>query len=221
MNSRKTQSRSFFSRSPGRDTQIPTFQPPSFYAAAAGIPYLPRSVCSTPAPEDQREWAESSALQTTQSSTSMIPISYPTQVATQDAPPRNEPVESKESQLSRSGSTSSSRKSISLTRSLSRALPKYNRDKDKQSMGKRKSQIVDIPFLETQLLPSLRDTIDRMTQPPRNKLPECGVITPKRSTLCSIPSDHSRTNFCHPGNSSTNIGELRERELELLHRSRI
>ena len=168
----KSPSRSpFSSKSPISSSQVPSFQPPSFYAAAAGIPYLPKSNSSSSTAEERREIGHSSGSQTVM--TPMVPISYPTQAGMQDVSPNIVPVEPKDPHLSRSGSTSSSRKSISLTRSLSRALPRYNRgDKEKQANGKRKSQLVDIPFLETQLLPSLRDTIDRMTQPPRVRFPE-------------------------------------------------
>ncbi|THH28850.1 hypothetical protein EUX98_g5338 [Antrodiella citrinella] len=59
----------------------------------------------------------------------------------------------------------------SLSRSLSRVKNgrgdgRDNGDGKDKDMAARRSQFVDLPLLETQLLPSLRDTIDRMTHPP-------------------------------------------------------
>ena len=55
------------------------------------------------------------------------------------------------------------RRSNSLSKVLS---PDERRAKDIEGHGRRRSQLADIPLLEAQLLPSLRDTIDRMTHPP-------------------------------------------------------
>ncbi|KAJ7577970.1 hypothetical protein C8J56DRAFT_1060654 [Mycena floridula] len=53
---------------------------------------------------------------------------------------------------------------------------------DSASRPKRQSQIGNLPLVETQLLPSLRDTIDRMTRPPsRNHLEKPKNIRSERS----------------------------------------
>lgn len=43
------------------------------------------------------------------------------------------------------------------------------KDRGFSERERRKSQLGDLPLLEAQLLPSLRDTVDRMTNPPRPK----------------------------------------------------
>ncbi len=59
-------------------------------------------------------------------------------------------------------------RSHSFSRTFGRAIPgNGNKGKEKSRHERTKSQLADIPFLETQLLPSLRDTIDRMTHPPK------------------------------------------------------
>ncbi|KAL6297999.1 hypothetical protein BKA93DRAFT_754489 [Sparassis latifolia] len=63
--------------------------------------------------------------------------------------------------VSRSPSGSSS---VSLHRSNSKGSKS---DKGKEDVDKRRSQFADIPLLEMQLIPSLRDTVDRMTHPPK------------------------------------------------------
>ena len=54
--------------------------------------------------------------------------------------------------------------------------PEYRVEPEQHIRERRKSQLGDIPLLETQLLPSLRDTVDRMTQPPPSK-PEESIET--------------------------------------------
>ncbi|KAL0576636.1 Protein T2 [Marasmius crinis-equi] len=47
-----------------------------------------------------------------------------------------------------------------------------------ESRRKRESQISNLPMVESQLLPSLRDTIDRMTRPPSRSYSKTGPSTP-------------------------------------------
>ncbi|GJE93613.1 hypothetical protein PsYK624_097730 [Phanerochaete sordida] len=121
-------------------SRLPTFQPPSYYAAAAGL--SPRTDSSTS--------KESHPEETTHAynAPSGGPLSYPT--ADADAEDTGEP-----------------RRKRSLSRSLSRAMPGHHKEADARPReGSSRRQLAEIPLLETQLLPSLRDTIDRMTHPP-------------------------------------------------------
>ena len=123
-------------------SRVPAFQPPSYYAAAAaGL---------SPRPETARisEYTSESPLsnQTVQG----VPLSYPTAGVTPDETyEKHEPRQRKRS----------------LSRSFARAM---HREHDTRPREENRHQMTDIPFLETQLLPSLRDTIDKMTHvPPR------------------------------------------------------
>ena len=144
-----------FMTQPSRTNACP---PPSHYAVAAGVPYL----------KQIGDAAQDGP-------------SYPSQVPADGAPL----VESAESQSSHSSTmgklmrrVSSKRFTIYLTRSESRT------EKEKDGLDNRKSQLVDIPLLETQLLPSLRDTVDRMTHPPRPR-PDLGQPMDTQATPSS------------------------------------
>ncbi|KAJ3552159.1 hypothetical protein NM688_g4297 [Phlebia brevispora] len=135
-------------------SRTPTFQPPSFYAAAAGVPYSSSPVVNGPG----------------QSSSTMFPSSP---AADADSDSARDPVSSTGARPRR--------RSVSLSRAL---LPgSVRQDKDKAKHQYNKSQIVDIPFLETSLLPSLRDTIDKMTHPPRTEVQD-------PSDIASHPYEH-------------------------------
>lgn len=140
----------------GFSSRVPAFKPPSFYAAAAGLPVSPRAGSSASNSTTSSSYTEHGAKhKNTRNDETHYPLegtprSYPT--AAPDALEDHAP----------------SRKR-SLSRSLSRAIPKSNgsteggsKEQDRLSRGQ---QMADIPFLETQLLPSLRDTIDKMTHP--------------------------------------------------------
>ncbi|KAK0187281.1 hypothetical protein F5146DRAFT_985383 [Armillaria mellea] len=47
-----------------------------------------------------------------------------------------------------------------------RSEKRFTMTSSKNKLNKRESQMMNLPMVETQLLPSLRDTIDRMTRPP-------------------------------------------------------
>ncbi|KAF8476403.1 hypothetical protein DFH94DRAFT_110708 [Russula ochroleuca] len=122
------------------------FHPPSYYAAAAGLTH--------PHPDDDRS-AEAEIRHATMAdrpfaepNDSFVPASVPT------------------TQLPTSSSASSTEPSlVSRMSFLNRRLSKVNGMNSKSS-SKRKSQLADLPLVEAQLVPSLRDTIDRMTNSP-------------------------------------------------------
>lgn len=150
MYSRKTYSRSPGpSKSPLSPAQTPTFQPPSFYAAAANMPYP----LNTPLPYRREEYKSPN-----------IPITYPTQtmVNGNEYGGDMDPTGNHHDQ----NLQGPRKRASSISRSLARAIPRSGRpEREEESNTNRKSQLNDIPLLETQLLPSLRDTIDRMTHP--------------------------------------------------------
>ncbi|KAI0070433.1 hypothetical protein K474DRAFT_1680153 [Panus rudis PR-1116 ss-1] len=166
-------------------SRVPTFQPPSYYAAAAGLSYTPPSSSLSPA-NASRSPALSSRSADPHAATS-IPISYPTQMSQDDAV-RAGPVEYIHHDPQQTPARR--KRSTSISRSLSRAMPKSNRHEKEQEDLRRKSQFVDLPLLETQLIPSLRDTIDRMTQPPRQRSDE--------AVEAASRSDYTRTTV-NPG----------------------
>lgn len=137
-------------------SRTPTFQPPSYYAAAAaGLPI--------PTPSTQVSRSEESSYHSSHSPYG-VPLSYPTQPTAGRADHANDLAGG-----SSNGSASRSRSS-SISRTLHRAKSgrgekEKSEVKEKGSENARASQFVDLPLLETQLLPSLRDTIDRMTHP--------------------------------------------------------
>lgn len=127
----------------GISSRVPAFQPPSFYAAAAGLSPRTDSAQATERPPDEAQGQYTSAHG--------APISYPTADAEADLMDEAE---------------GSRRRKRSLSRSLSRALPKHHKEQETKSRDGNRWQMAEIPFLETQLLPSLRDTVDKMTHPP-------------------------------------------------------
>jgi hypothetical protein len=118
------------------------FHPPSYYAAAAGLTH--------PHPDDDKPAEAEIRRTTTDPDGSFVPAPMPT------------------SQLPTSSSASSTEPSlVSRMSFLNRRLSKANGMSSKPSSNsKRKSQLVDLPLVEAQLVPSLRDTIDRMTNSP-------------------------------------------------------
>ena len=135
-------------------SRLPSFKPPSFYAAAAGLKYSP-NVDSHARPSELSSTAHDVIDLT------VAPLSYPTgDGEQQDTGARRN-------------------RSNSFSRPFSRTLPKQQRqDSSSATQSRRKSQMAEIPFLETQLLPSLRDTIDRMTHPPRSGETEDATLKP-------------------------------------------
>ncbi len=140
-------------RFPG-NSRAPTFQPPSFYAAAAGISYQSSAAVTSPSQAP--------------------PSTY------QTAPHADDSDSAKEH-----ASSSRRRRSVSLSRAL---LPGGNRqEKDKAKHQNDRSQMAEIPFLETSLLPSLRDTIDKMTHPPRKEVQD-GMSYPSEHAEHYVPT---------------------------------
>lgn len=144
---------SFMSNHRAGGSRAPAFQPPSFYAAAAGLHYPQASNADN-----------SAAIDNHVSSSNMYP-SIPVAGGDSDSARENGEHQARHGTPRRSGS---------LSRSL---LPGSHRpDKEKVKHGRVESQIMDIPFLETSLLPSLRDTIDKMTHPPRTDAQDQGYM---------------------------------------------
>lgn len=135
------------------------FHPPSYYAAAAGLTHQH--------PENDKS-GETSTRRTTAADQSVaehhdlyVPASMPT------------------AQLPPSSSASSTEPGlVSRMSFLNRRLSKSNGTSSKSS--KRKSQLADLPLVEAQLVPSLRDTIDRMTNSP-NSQAQPPIIFPSTS----------------------------------------
>lgn len=148
-------------------SRTPTFQPPSYYAAAAGIPPKASSSEKNKNSEDKRRSNGSNPYG--------VPLSYPTQSETKNGGGRDQRVGVGYS-VPGEGSSSSRDRSLSLSRSLSRGKSgRGERDKGDEKADptrSRANQFVNLPMLETQLLPSLRDTIDRMTHPQSSKPPQ-------------------------------------------------
>jgi hypothetical protein len=152
-------------------SRTPSFKPPSFYAAAAGLKYS--STVNPHAHASQLNSATHDLIDLTG-----LPYSYPTG-----------PEEDQDDGQNR-------HRSNSLSRPFSRATPSQ---KAKSAQSRRKSQIAEIPFLETQLLPSLRDTIDKMTQPPARRAEvEDSLSKPRDNVSLTI---NSRKSVLKPTNS--------------------
>ena len=121
------------------------FHPPSYYAAAAGMTH--------PNPDNDKS-VEAEIRRTTTVDRSLADPDDPFVPA--PMPP---------AQLPTSSSASSTEPSlVSRMSFLNKRLSKANGMNNKSS--KRKGQFADLPLVEAQLVPSLRDTIDRMTNSP-------------------------------------------------------
>ncbi|KAI0683462.1 hypothetical protein BC835DRAFT_1395010 [Cytidiella melzeri] len=149
-------------------SRTPSFKPPSFYAAAAGLKYSPNVDSLARTSELNSPIHDVIDL-------TGVSMSYPTG--------------DDDNQDNNAGRGRSS----SLSRSFSRANPRQQRqDKKSNSQSHRRSQMAEIPFLETQLLPSLRDTIDRMTHPPRRAEVE-DTMSKAREGEVSLAEPHHKT----------------------------
>ena len=119
------------------------FHPPSYYAAAAAHPH----------PDDDKS-AETEVRRTTTADRSLT-----------DPDESFVPAPMSTTQLPTSSSASSTEPSlVSRMSFLNKRLSKANGMTGKSS--KRKSQLADLPLVEAHLVPSLRDTVDRMTNSP-------------------------------------------------------
>ncbi|KAF9815147.1 hypothetical protein IEO21_04765 [Rhodonia placenta] len=140
----------------------PVFYPPSHYAAAAGLarpePFMPE----TPNPHQPRE----QVAQTSPSFTPASPLSYPTRT------PVVQPVGAE--QRPPQSTSHLNRMSRFIARSPSRSSPKSPRRNSTKASDRQKimddlntsnGTLVDLPLVEMQLIPTLRDTIDKMTHP--------------------------------------------------------
>ncbi|KAH9163097.1 hypothetical protein EDB89DRAFT_588664 [Lactarius sanguifluus] len=125
------------------------FHPPSYYAAAAGL---------SPSHPDQDRSSDAQTHRTTTTDRTVVDFDY-----------SFVPAPMPTAQLPVSSSASSTEPSlVSRMSFLNRRLSKGNGTGNKSS-SKRRSQLTDLPLVEAQLVPSLRDTIDRMTNSPNSQ----------------------------------------------------
>ena len=125
------------------------FHPPSYYAAAAGL---------SPSHPDHDKTSDTQTHRTTTTDRTVVDFDY--SYVSAPMPTAQLPV---------SSSASSTEPSlVSRMSFLNRRLSKGNGAGNKSS-SKRRSQLADLPLVEAQLVPSLRDTIDRMTNSPNSQ----------------------------------------------------
>lgn len=139
------------------------FHPPSYYAAAAGMTH--------PHPDN----GKSADTEVRRTITTDRSLTDPDDTFPAPIPP---------TQLPTSSSASSTEPSlVSRMSFLNRRLSKANGMTGKSS--KRKNQLADLPLVEAQLVPSLRDTVDRMTNSPSSpaQLPIIYPHTPSHHDL--------------------------------------
>ncbi|KAJ6510578.1 hypothetical protein C8R45DRAFT_1207478 [Mycena sanguinolenta] len=179
--SARSKSRSPLPQSP----RPPTFLPPSHYAEAGGLSPRPlaRNDSLTSSPDSHSQ--HHAKLESRRSSVFM-PISS-TSDSSFEFCPKPKPVENKRFSISSVGSKSASK-----------------------NAAKRESHMTNLPFVEAQLLPSLRDTIDRMTRPPSRPFappspPENDVDAnepfPEYIPAAKVPDDPSSC-FTQPASST-------------------
>ena len=142
------------------------FHPPSYYAAAAGL-------SSSHSDHDKSSDAQTHRTTTTDRTVVDLDDSY----VSAPMPTAQLPV---------SSSASSTEPSLMSRMSfLNRRLSKGSGAGNKSS-SKRRSQLADLPLVEAQLVPSLRDTIDRMTNSP-NSQTHSPAIGPHASSQVNLP----------------------------------
>ncbi|TCD70366.1 hypothetical protein EIP91_003718 [Steccherinum ochraceum] len=173
--------------SPAFGSRTPTFQPPAFYAAAAGVSAHASTKGHIKVAEDPLQYAKN---------TPSVPLSYPVE----------QPSGRAKGGALGSGAMlvgPSRNRSSSLSRSLSRAKGGRN-DRDREGTEKldraRCSQLVE---LETQLLPSLRDTIDRMTHPTQSSSKPYPEDVHNNTTQAYLPNPSQKQTPYSPGPTAT------------------
>ncbi|KAI0764172.1 hypothetical protein BD413DRAFT_680504 [Trametes elegans] len=145
-------------------TRPPNFLPPSHYAAAAGLLYQHDTHLLAGQVHESSDMYASHHTEPTPEE--------PSSVGLAEGP----------SHVGAMGRLMSRASSKRTTMSWARAECK----EDKEQRDQRKSQLADIPLLEAHLLPSLRDTVDRMTQPPKQSI-ETSESGDSRPSLSRIP----------------------------------
>lgn len=140
-------------------SRTPVFLPPAHYAAAAGLDYEALS----------RARAEGNSSRPTQDpgqptayagSNLASPLSYATQSGKDDAAASVNPG----SGLNRVSRFIARSPSLGKASAARRASKTVEKDKTAEA-AKNTSCMADLPFVELQLIPTLRDTIDKMTHP--------------------------------------------------------
>jgi hypothetical protein len=165
------------------------FLPPSYYAAAAGLTH--------PHPDDDNlKPAEAATRHAT--TADQPPVEFDDSLVHAHMPT---------AQLPTSSSASSTEPSlVSRMSFLNRRLSKASGVSSK-SLSKRKSQLADLPLVEAQLVPSLRHTIDRMTNSPST--PKSEAQTPAISPYTTSQQnshDPFPSSSQHPPCPSTPLG---------------
>ena len=156
-------------------TRSPIFQPPSYYATANGLPYVHTR---TPLPDASIK----SSLNADQRPDSVhyerfMPISY-----LPDPSPSDSSLELRSTEIHTTTGSSTNKST---------------------NRGKRQSQITGLPQIEAQLLPSLRDTIDKMTRPPSRLAPPVTIVP--ESSMSRRANRHKRyENGVHCSDFSSN-----------------
>ena len=156
-------------------TRSPIFQPPSYYATANGLPYVHTR---TPLPDASIK----SSLNADQRPDSVhyerfMPISY-----LPDPSPSDSSLELRSTEIHTTTGSSTNKS---------------------PNRGKRQSQITGLPQIEAQLLPSLRDTIDKMTRPPSRLAPPVTIVP--ESSMSRRANRHKRyENGVHYSDFSSN-----------------
>ncbi|KAK0440596.1 hypothetical protein EV421DRAFT_780588 [Armillaria borealis] len=72
-----------------------------------------------------------------------------------------------------------------------RSEKRFTMMSSKNKLNKRESQMMNLPMVETQLLPSLRDTIDRMTRPPSRAASSQTTPSPAQLSVKSFHVDRT------------------------------
>lgn len=170
------------------------FHPPSYYAAAAGL--------SSSHPDHDK----SSDTQTHRTTTTdRTVVDFDDSYVSAPMPTAQLPV---------SSSASSTEPSlVSRMSFLNRRLSKGSGASNKPS-SKRRSQLADLPLVEAQLVPSLRDTVDKMTNSPNPHphSPASGPHAPSQVNLhesLQSPSQHFQYPSTPRARQQQHMGHLR------------
>lgn len=173
----------------------PAFLPPSHYAAAAGLSYPALTHDSRDKGSRWRHDSPGSQAvsdpHTSKSPVVRLPDTVQPQSSQIDSPvTTTTPSASHLNRVSRLISRSPSRTaSISLRRSGSK---NGKHEKSQGQEDNRKSELYDIPLLEMQLIPTLKDTVERMTHPPKPKSSVDGSGEERTQVMSSSRSKASR-----------------------------
>ncbi|TFY57563.1 hypothetical protein EVJ58_g6946, partial [Rhodofomes roseus] len=200
-------------------SRTPVFLPPSHYAAAAGLDYetIARSRADDISPGQPQQPGDS-AFQPSFNPSS--PLAYPTQTEVAESQTRASPA------LHHSGFNRVSRfiaRSPSLGKAAAARRATKAEEKAKVEATQRSSRMVDLPLVELQLIPTLRDTIDKMTHPPtpaaiHDEEFDGAIVHAKAHAYTDLDVDHSsassQASSCSSGVSSMRQSSTRADSLD-------